>query len=604
MTTKDKNEETFPPKFHQNQDWMKKKANTNFNLGRRMAVVLLISIFVGELLVMLAIHSIQVKSYWISAPIDSLALSILILPAVYFFVIRPLTIQNEMRNQAENTLNNSLALTEATLESIHNGILVVDDQGSIVKTNSKFVEMWRISQATLDTQDRNILLGRILEQLSDPEWFMNSISEVYSKPEAESFDLLHFKDGRIFERISRPFYLEGKPKGRVWSFFDVTESRRVEQALRNSEAHLRTLIQTIPDLIWLKNKDGVYLSCNVMFERFFGARGVDIIGKTDYDFVNRELADFFRMNDRNAMEAGKPTSNEEWITFAENGQRVLLETIKTPMYDLNGDLIGILGIGRDITERKLAETEITTKNEELIRAHAEKDKFFSIIAHDLRSPFNSFLGLTQIMAEEWATLSAKQIQEIAASMKNSATNLHQLLENLLEWSRIQQGLIPFKPEIVQLLSLINESISTAMEPALNKGVVITYNIPENLNIYADKHIFQTVIRNLVSNAVKFTPRGGTINLTAKTTNDNCVEISVEDSGIGMSKEMIDNLFRIDVQTRRKGTEDEPSTGLGLMLCKEFIEKHDGKLWVESKEGKGSKFYFILSSGSKSEKPVS
>jgi len=599
MTEKDKNEETLPPKFHQKQGWMKKRANKNFNLGRRMAVVLLSSIFVGELLVMLAIHSIQVKSYWISAPIDSLLLSILILPAVYFFVIRPLTIQNEMRNQAEITLNNSLALTEATLESIHNGILVVDDQGSIVKTNSKFGEMWHIPQGIIDTHDRNILLEHILEQLTNPDWFTASISELYSKPEAESFDLLYFKDGRIFERISKPFYLEGKPKGRVWSFFDVTESRRVEQALRNSEAHLRTLVQTIPDLIWLKNKDGIYLSCNVMFERFFGARGVDIIGKTDYDFVDRELADFFRMNDRNAMESGKPTSNEEWITFADNGQRVLLETIKTPMYDLNGDLIGILGIGRDITERKLAETEITTKNEELIQAHAEKDKFFSIIAHDLRSPFNSFLGLTQIMAEEWSTLTAKQVQEIASSMKNSATSLHRLLENLLEWSRIQQGLIPYNPNTVQLLPLISESISTAMEPARNKGVSITYNIPDNLTIYADKHILQTVIRNLVSNAVKFTPRGGTINLTAKTTNDNCVEISVEDSGIGMSREMIDNLFRLDVQTRRKGTEDEPSTGLGLMLCKEFIKKHDGKLWVESKEGKGSIFHFTIATSSKS-----
>lgn len=599
MTEKDKNEETVHLKFHQKQGWMKNMANKNFNLGRRMAVVLLSSIFLGELVVMFAIHSIQVESYWISAPIDSLLLSILIFPAVYFFVIRPMTIQNEMRNQAEITLNNSLSLTEATLESIHNGILVINDQGSIVKTNSKFGEMWHIPQAILDTQDRNILLGHILEQLSSPEWFTASISELYSKPEAESFDLLYFKDGRIFERISKPFYLEGKPKGRVWSFLDVTENRRVEQALRNSETHLRTLVQTIPDLIWLKNKDGIYLSCNAMFERFFGAKGVEIIGKTDYDFVDRELADFFRMNDRNAMESGKPTTNEEWITFADNGQRILLETIKTPMYDLSGDLIGILGIGRDITERKLAETEITTKNKELIQAHAEKDKFFSIIAHDLRSPFNSFLGLTQIMAEEWPTLTAKQVQEIASSMKNSATNLHRLLENLLEWSRIQQGLIPFNPNIVQLLPLISESISTAMEPARNKGIIITYNIPDNLNIYADKHILQTVIRNLVSNAVKFTPRGGTIKLTAKATNDNCVEISVEDSGIGMSREMVDNLFKLDVQIRRKGTEEEPSTGLGLMLCKEFIEKHGGKLWVESKEGKGSIFYFTIATSSKS-----
>jgi PAS domain S-box-containing protein len=139
---------------------------------------------------------------------------------------------------------------------------------------------------------------------------------------------------------------------------DITSRRQSEMALRKSESHLRTLIETIPDLIWLKDMNGVYLSCNPMFERFFGARETDIIGKTDYDFVERELADFFCGNDRKAMKAGKPTSNEEWVAFADDGHRAFLDTIKTPMYDFNGKLIGILGIGRDITERKLAETEL------------------------------------------------------------------------------------------------------------------------------------------------------------------------------------------------------------------------------------------------------
>ena len=125
--------------------------------------------------------------------------------------------------------------------------------------------------------------------------------------------------------------------------------------MRNSEARLHTLVQTIPDLIWLKDKDGVYLSCNTMFERFFGAKEVDIVGKTDYDFVDRELADSFREHDNKAMAAGKTTSNEEWITFADDGHRVFLDTIKTPMYDAGGTLIGVLGIGRDITDRRSVE---------------------------------------------------------------------------------------------------------------------------------------------------------------------------------------------------------------------------------------------------------
>jgi len=138
----------------------------------------------------------------------------------------------------------------------------------------------------------------------------------------------------------------------------IEDQKRTEMALRNNEANLRTLVQTIPDLIWVKNADGVYLSCNTMFGRFFGAREADIVGKTDYDFVDRELADFFREHDRKAMSAEKPTINEEWITFADDGHRAFLETIKTPMYDSRGTLTGVLGIGRDITGRKIAEDEL------------------------------------------------------------------------------------------------------------------------------------------------------------------------------------------------------------------------------------------------------
>jgi PAS domain S-box-containing protein len=136
---------------------------------------------------------------------------------------------------------------------------------------------------------------------------------------------------------------------------DTTDRKRAEEELRDSENRLHTLVQAIPDLIWMKDKDGIYLSCNTMFERFFGAREADIAGKTDYDFVDRELADAFRDHDNKAMAAGKTTSNEEWITFADDGHRVFLDTIKTPMYDAGGTLIGVLGIGRDITDRRSVE---------------------------------------------------------------------------------------------------------------------------------------------------------------------------------------------------------------------------------------------------------
>jgi len=236
---------------------------------------------------------------------------------------------------------------------------------------------------------------------------------------------------------------------------------------------------------------------------------------------------------------------------------------------------------------------ILSQADDLKEANAAKDKFFSIIAHDLRGPFSGFLGLTEIMAEELRSLSISQIQEFSVDMRKSATNLYRLLENLLQWSKMQQGSIPFNPELLQLRLVVDECFAMATETAKNKGIEIAYDISDDLKVFADSNILQTIIRNLVSNAMKFTPKGGKISVSAKATKNKSVEISVKDTGIGMTSEMVNNLFRLDVKTNRKGTDGEPSSGLGLLLCKEFVEKHGGKIWIESEEGKGSTFYFTI-----------
>ncbi len=237
--------------------------------------------------------------------------------------------------------------------------------------------------------------------------------------------------------------------------------------------------------------------------------------------------------------------------------------------------------------------QLTEKNEELQVTNSEKDKLFSIIAHDLRSPFSSFLGLTQVMAEELETLSMDQLQEIAGSMRKSATNLFRLLENLLQWSRIQQGSIPFYPAQIELIPIVEESIALVADSANRKGIEITYDIPYNTMVFADSNMLHTIIRNIISNAVKFTSKNGKVKIEARTTSRNSVEISISDTGIGMSSIIVDNLFRLGNQTNRTGTDGEPSTGLGLIICKEFIDKQGGKIWVESEEGKGSVFYFTI-----------
>jgi len=234
------------------------------------------------------------------------------------------------------------------------------------------------------------------------------------------------------------------------------------------------------------------------------------------------------------------------------------------------------------------------KNEiELKALNDTKDKFFSIIAHDLRGPMGAFLGFSQILAEEYQSMTRDEIKDITVTMTESSNNLLRLLENLLEWSRMQRGLIDFHPEHFSLLSKIIETVGLITDPAKKKSIQISYNIPENLIIFADKHMFDAIIRNLVSNAIKFTPRGGKIDVSATVSNKSSIEIRIKDSGIGMPGELLSKLFIINENTSRSGTDGEPSTGLGLLLCKEFVEKNGGTIWAESKVGVGSMFNFSI-----------
>jgi PAS domain S-box-containing protein len=369
------------------------------------------------------------------------------------------------RRQTEEELRESEIKLKVILQSTADGILAINGNGKIIKTNKRFAELWRIPQELIDLGDDDAILSFVLDQLTNPDEFISKVQKLYGSTD-EDLDHLHFRDGRVFERFSAPLNMPDSAIGRVWSF-------------------------------------------------------------------------------------------------------------------------------RDITERMRSEEELKLKNEELSSLNAEKDKFFSIIAHDLKGPFNGFLGLTQIMADELPSLTAAEVQNIAVSMRNSAKNLYHLLENLLDWSQIQKGAFPFNPEGFQLGLVVGSCVNMIHESAKSKDIEISINVADGLFAFADKNMIQTVIRNLVLNAIKFTRKGGKVSILAKATADNNIEISIQDNGIGMSQNMIENLFRIDVQNNRTGTEGESGTGLGLLLCKEFIEKHGGKIWVESEENSGSTFYFTF-----------
>ena len=243
-------------------------------------------------------------------------------------------------------------------------------------------------------------------------------------------------------------------------------------------------------------------------------------------------------------------------------------------------------------QKILLEKLVEIKTTELYKLNASKDKFFSIIAHDLKNPFQTIIGFSEMQKEEIKSGDQGAIEEYAGLINTSAVQTFRLLENLLEWANSQSGKILFNPVSINLMELLNEEFNMLNDMAKGKNIELKSSFTDNLTIIADKNMIKTILRNLISNAIKFTHKNGTVEVKAMIENQN-VEISVSDSGIGMKEEIIAKLFRIDANLSTRGTENEKGTGLGLFLCKEFVEKHNGKIWVESESGKGSTFKFYI-----------
>jgi len=243
--------------------------------------------------------------------------------------------------------------------------------------------------------------------------------------------------------------------------------------------------------------------------------------------------------------------------------------------------------------KKRDEDELKRYSEELHELNKNKDKFFSIIAHDLRSPFYGLMGLTNILKSEYEELPPDETKAYLDELYSSTSNLYTLIENLLEWSRIQSGNMTFQPEEIDLKEHMEEVISVLHQTAQLKSISIKSCIDNCFRIYGDRAMIRSLIQNLISNAIKFTHNGGNINISCSKINNDDVEVQVKDNGVGMSEDKISKLFRIDENISSPGTNKEKGTGLGLLLCKEFVEKHGSSINVTSEIGKGTRFSFAL-----------
>jgi len=319
-------------------------------------------------------------------------------------------------------------------------------------------------------------------------------------------------------------------------------------------------------------------------EEFKKERGTNIINVS----TNPNIKEIFNQCIHEKKSIVYPT-----LSKTRSGESLWMQTTLTPILDKNGNINKVVAIYSDISKIKEAEEEIAAQRDNLQMLNAAKDKFFSIIAHDLKNPFAVLLSITESLSDRFNDLSNDEKNHFIQRINKSANLLFNLMENLLQWSMSQTGKIKYTREIMNLNMVIDDNISLLRMNAEKKNINLSSEIKPNTFIYADIDMIKIVVRNLLSNAIKFNKIGGEVKIISRK-KDGFMEVSVIDSGIGLSKEDLKKLFRIDVKNVSIGTsKEEKGTGLGLILSKEYIEKNGGKMWVSSKPGKGSTFSFSL-----------
>lgn len=489
-----------------------------------------------------------------------------------------------------------LRIQKKFFESLFNlspeGIAILNTKFEIIHCNAEFLKMFEY--------DYDEVKSKLIYDVITPERLIDE-SKLFMKRllngELIKADTKRrTKTGKEIDvsLISKKIVLDESHSAVYIIYRDITEKKKFEEELIKEKQYLRALMDNIPDTIYFKDNKSRFTNINKAQVKLLGAKSVeDAIGKTDFDFFTPEHAKGAYEDEQKIIKTGTQLiSKLEKIKMSDGNYRWFLAT-KVPIYDPEGEnIIGIVGISRDIHELESAKEELRETAEKLKISNASKDKFFSIIAHDLKNPFNSLLGLSEILLEDFDEMSQDQILEMIEGISEAAKSSYHLLENLLQWSRTQTGRIHYHPAEQRVEKIFKEELNGVNNLAKAKNINLVIDACENITVWADENMFKTILRNLVTNSIKFTPENGTVKVSCRKMED-CVELIVEDTGIGMDDETIENLFKMDIFHTTTGTANETGSGIGLMICDEFVKKHGGRIKVESEIGKGSKFICVF-----------
>lgn len=469
-------------------------------------------------------------------------------------------------------------------------IAVANRDGNIIKANAKFTQM------TGYGEEEAVYLTQ--KELTHP---VDQRKEETLQEQAISRRLDHFnftkriirRDGQIvWVKVTRQ--LEWNKWNQLdfqISFLeDITRRKIAEEAVVQSESKLRHVTENASDIIYTIRIDGIVDYINQSFERLFGYARDEIIGKSYKHFMHPDEQDLSDVIE-DALRKKEAPSLVEHRFVTKDGNTIFLEFQITPLYNQR-ELSGVLGIGRDITHRKKEEIKQKAIKKQLEDLVQTQDRLFSIIAHDLKNPFNSLMGFSDLIINNFEALSQEDIKEIAREINYSAQVGFSLLQNLLEWSRTQSGELRNNPIKVHLQTAVQDILLIHKNSAEEKQIKFNLSIPEDLHAYVDEHMLQTVLRNLLSNAIKFSFTSGTVRILAEKYKDK-INLRIIDSGIGIAKDVQQKLFNPAHHFTTRGTSDEKGTGLGLLISKELIEKWKGILKIESEPGKGTSITITL-----------